>query len=175
MGEEWGARTRWQFFTDHPEPDLARSVQEGRVREFGGHGWTALYGGAVDVPDPQDPATFERSILDRSERDEPDRAALYEWYRELVALRRAVPDLASGDRAATDLTWDGPDEADGPWHGVLVLHRGAARVVVNLTDDEASVPVDGPLDVVAASRPVRVRPDAVVLDAQSVVVLAAPR
>ena len=58
MGEEWGTRTPWQFFTDHPEPDLAAAVRDGRRREFGGHGWDVLYGGDIEVPDPQDPATF---------------------------------------------------------------------------------------------------------------------
>jgi maltooligosyltrehalose trehalohydrolase len=179
MGEEWGARTPWQFFTDHPEPDLAQSVREGRAREFGGHGWAQVYAGPVDVPDPQDPATFERSVLDRAELGDPERAALHEWYRELIALRRSVPDLASGDLDATDLTWDGPADAGQsetgvPWEGVLVLQRGAARVVLNLTRAEASVPIDGSLDVVAASRPARAWPGGVVAAAQSVVVLVPP-
>ena len=35
MGEEWGARTPWQYFTDHPDPVLGRAVADGpagRVR-----------------------------------------------------------------------------------------------------------------------------------------------
>ncbi|ROS30826.1 malto-oligosyltrehalose trehalohydrolase [Cellulomonas sp. PhB150] len=174
MGEEWGARTPWQFFTDHPEPDLAASVREGRTAEFGGHGWTEVYHGDVEVPDPQAPSTFEASVLDRSERDDPERAALLEWYRVLAALRRAVPDLASGDLAATDVTWDGPDDAGGPWAGVLVLHRGAARVVANLADHPARVTLDGALDVAASSAPVTVGPDGIEIAARSVVVLVAP-
>ncbi|HET9874282.1 MAG TPA: malto-oligosyltrehalose trehalohydrolase, partial [Mycobacterium sp.] len=34
MGEEWGASTPFQFFTSHPEPELARATAEGRKREF---------------------------------------------------------------------------------------------------------------------------------------------
>jgi len=172
MGEEWGARTRWQFFTDHPEPDLAAAVRDGRTAEFGGHGWAQVYGPDVEVPDPQAPQTFARSVLDRSERDDPERAALLEWYRTLVALRRSVPDLTSGDLAATDLTWDGPDDADGPWSGVLVLRRGAARVIANLSGEPARVPVDGALDVVATWSPVEVDPAGVLVAPRSVVVLA---
>ncbi|AEE46240.1 malto-oligosyltrehalose trehalohydrolase [Cellulomonas fimi] len=162
QGEEWGTRTPFQFFTSFPDPDLGRAVSEGRRGEFGGHGWTELYGGPVDVPDPQDEATFRRSVLDRAEREAPGHARLLAWYRELVALRRSVPDLGSGDLAVTDLEWDGPDEADGPWHGVLVLHRGAARVVVNLTAEErsASLPAGAPLDVAAAWGSARVEPGA---------------
>ena len=152
MGEEWGTRTPWQFFTDHPEPDLAAAVRDGRRREFGGHGWDVLYGGDIEVPDPQDPATFRASILDRTELDDPahpEHARLRDWYRTLIALRRTVPDLASGDLSATDLVWGGASEReqdDVPWDGWLVLHRGSARVVINLSGEEAAVPVhtDGP-------------------------------
>ena len=101
MGEEWGARTPWQFFTDHAEPDLVESIRRGRTAEFGGHGWTDLYGGEVDVPDPQAPATVETSRLDWSEPERPEHSRLLDWYRTLIALRREVPDLASGDLAAT--------------------------------------------------------------------------
>ncbi|KQY24978.1 malto-oligosyltrehalose trehalohydrolase [Cellulomonas sp. Root485] len=184
MGEEWGTRTPWQFFTDHPEPDLAAAVRDGRRREFGGHGWDVLYGGDIEVPDPQDPATFRASILDRTELDDPahpEHARLRDWYRSLIALRRTVPDLASGDLSATDLVWGGAserDQDDVPWDGWLVLHRGTARVVINLSGEEAAVPVhtDGPVDVVAAWDPASVEPTpggALVLTApRSVVVLA---
>jgi len=142
MGEEWGTRRPFPFFTSYAEPDLADAVRAGRAAEFSGHGWRELYDGEVQVPDPQDPATRDAAVLDRDERTRGEHAVLHDWYRTLVALRRSVPDLASGDLSATDLTWDGPETADGPWHGVLVLHRGRARVVVNLDDDERTVALD---------------------------------
>ncbi len=142
MGEEWGTRRPFPFFTSYADPELAQAVREGRTAEFSGHGWQDLYGGTVQVPDPQDPATRDAAVLDRTERTQGEHALLLDWYRTLVALRRSVPDLASGDRAATDLAWDGPDAADGPWRGVLVLRRGRARVVVNLDDDERTVAPD---------------------------------
>ncbi|GIG39736.1 malto-oligosyltrehalose trehalohydrolase [Cellulomonas phragmiteti] len=182
MGEEWGASTPWRYFTDHPEPDLAQSVREGRTREFGGHGWVDLYGGPVDVPDPQDPATFRASVLDWSEPAAPEHARLLEWHRVLVALRRAVPDLASGDRHRTELEVLDAPRTDAPgWQGVLVLHRGDARVVVNLAHAPAAVPVRAarPLRVVAAWDGGAVHPsttpdDPLVVDvpARAVVVLA---
>jgi maltooligosyltrehalose trehalohydrolase len=193
MGEEWGARTPWQFFTDHPEPELSAAVREGRTREFGGHGWQELYGGPVAVPDPQDPATFAASVLDWDEPARPEHARLLEWYRVLIALRRTVPDLASGDRHATSLdvhtltdgapdpTGPASDAAPGPWQGALVLHRGDARVVLNLARTAAAVPVPTarPVRVVAAWDGGVVRapgapdePLVVELPARSVVVLA---
>ncbi|HEY2286948.1 MAG TPA: malto-oligosyltrehalose trehalohydrolase, partial [Streptosporangiaceae bacterium] len=39
MGEEWGADTPWQYFTNHEEQWLADAVREGRRSEFAAHGW----------------------------------------------------------------------------------------------------------------------------------------
>ena len=74
MGEEWGTRTPFQFFTAYTDPSLAAAVREGRTREFGGHGWAELYGGDVEVPDPQALSTFEASTLDRAELADPAHA-----------------------------------------------------------------------------------------------------
>ncbi|WP_199424190.1 malto-oligosyltrehalose trehalohydrolase [Actinotalea solisilvae] len=133
MGEEWGARTRWQYFTDHAEPELVEGIRRGRREEFSGHGWTDVYGGEVEVPDPQDPATVEASRLDWSEPAQPRHAALLRWYTDLVAVRRAVPEVASGDLGATRV-----EHEAGRW---LALHRGPVAVVVSLADDDVTVPV----------------------------------
>ena len=83
MGEEYGARTPFLFFTDHIDPSIADATREGRRREFARFAAFA----DEDVPDPQDPATFERSKLDRSERNDE----LYAFYKRLLALRRGLP------------------------------------------------------------------------------------
>ncbi|UJP39141.1 malto-oligosyltrehalose trehalohydrolase [Cellulomonas palmilytica] len=174
MGEEWGTRRPFPFFTSFTDPDLAQAVRDGRRDEFAGHGWAALYGCEVEVPDPQDPATRDAAVLDRDERAHGDHARLIEWYRTLVALRRSSADLASGDLAATDLTWSGPDDSDGPWRGLLDLRRGDARVLVNLDEDERAVTLepDVPLVVAAAWDPARYDgPDTLVVPAASAVVL----
>jgi maltooligosyltrehalose trehalohydrolase len=184
MGEEWGARTPWMFFTDHPEPDLAESVRAGRRAEFGGHGWTAADGTHVEVPDPQAPATFTRSRLDWAEPEQPAHARILGWYRTLVALRRTDADLGSGDLAATQVRFEGAGlpaaGATAPWEGWVVVERGAARVVVNLAHDERTVPLrtDEALEIAAAWDPAVLvppgagRPDAhVVVPARSVAVL----
>src|SRR5262249_5870212 len=76
QGEEWGAGTPFQYFTDHHDPDLGRAVSEGRRNEFAAFGWRA-----EDVPDPQDAATFERSKLDWAELDKDPHADVLAWYR----------------------------------------------------------------------------------------------
>ncbi|HEY0870363.1 MAG TPA: malto-oligosyltrehalose trehalohydrolase, partial [Acidothermaceae bacterium] len=69
MGEEWGATTRWPYFTSHPEPELAEAVHHGRIEEFRGHGWDLS-----TVPNPQDLATFHSAKLDWAEREAPGHA-----------------------------------------------------------------------------------------------------
>ena len=93
MGEEWGAQTPWQFFTSHPEPELGKATAEGRLAEFVKMGWDESV-----VPNPQDPDTFTRSRLDWAEID-PDHEGtarhrrLLTLHRDLIALRKAVPEL----------------------------------------------------------------------------------
>ena len=88
QGQEWGTRRPFQFFSHHDE-ELGRLITEGRLKEFGQHGWADVYGPDAAIPDPQAAASFEASKLDWSERDEPGHATMLGWYRTLIALRRA--------------------------------------------------------------------------------------
>jgi maltooligosyltrehalose trehalohydrolase len=131
MGEEWGASTPFQFFTSHPEPELARATAEGRKAEFAEHGWST-----DDVPDPQDPETFERSKLDWDELVREPHARLLDCYRSLLRLRRERAELT--DPWLENLSVD-YDEAE-QW---IVVHRGALRIACNLSAEPVSVPVGG--------------------------------
>ncbi|MGW3631394.1 malto-oligosyltrehalose trehalohydrolase [Streptomyces sp. NPDC005122] len=148
MGEEWAAGTPWQFFTDHTDPGLAEAVRRGRRREFAAHGWAE-----EDVPDPQDPATRERSCLDWSEPEKALHARVLAWYRDLIALRRRHPDLSDPDLAAVRIAHD----EGARW---LALRRGDVRVAVNLGQEAAVIPLGlSRARVLAAWEPVRT-PDA---------------
>ncbi|QYA97580.1 malto-oligosyltrehalose trehalohydrolase [Streptomyces anulatus] len=129
MGEEWGARTPWQFFTDHTDPELAEAVRNGRRREFGAHGWDQ-----EEIPDPQDPATRDRSCLDWSEPEREPHGRLLAWYRELIALRRTLPDLHDPDLASVKTAFD----EDARW---LAYRRGDLRIAVNLAEKPAAIPL----------------------------------
>jgi maltooligosyltrehalose trehalohydrolase len=138
QGEEWAASSPFQFFTDHQEPELANAVREGRRREF--ESFTTFSG--EEVPDPQDEATYRRSILDWSELDRPPHAEMLAWYRALLGLRAASPDLRTDGAGDTAATHD-------PAGGWLRIRRGHAVVAVNVGDHATEVPLDG-LDVVVA-------------------------
>ena len=87
QGEEHGEQAPFQFFSDHIDEDIATATREGRRREFAAF---AEFRGR-EVPDPQDPATFEASKLTRT--GEP--AGLQDLYARLLRVRmscrRATP------------------------------------------------------------------------------------
>ncbi|MEV3854855.1 malto-oligosyltrehalose trehalohydrolase [Streptomyces sp. NPDC050095] len=145
MGEEWAASTPWQYFTDHTDPGLAEAVRKGRRREFAAHGWAE-----EDIPDPQDPATRERSCLDWSELDAGHHARVLAWYRDLIALRHARTDLQNPDLAAVKVAYD----EEARW---IAYRRGDLRVAVNLSDVPVTIPLGRRVTrVLAAWEPVRV-------------------
>ncbi len=79
MGQEYDEPNPFQFFTDYGDPVLQKAVTEGRRHEFKDFDFQ-------DVPDPQDPATFERSRLNW-ELIEGENLML-DWYRSLIRLRK---------------------------------------------------------------------------------------
>ena len=142
MGEEWGADTPWQYFTDHIDPGLARAVAEGRKAEFAEHGWAS-----ADIPDPQDEATFLRSKLDWAQLDREPYLGILAWYRELIALRRARPELTDPrlDRVSADF------DEDARW---IMVRRGRLRIAANLGREPVRLALGQPAaGVLAASSP----------------------
>ena len=161
MGEEWGAGTPWQFFTGWDDEELGRATATGRIEEFARMGWDPSL-----VPDPQDPATFERSKLDWDELGEPPHARVLAAYRELIALRRTVPDLLDPRFEHIGVETDHD-------RGALIVRRGRVTVAVNLGNAPITVAVEGEIRFEsregAASRtgsgdlPVQLEPDAAVV------------
>jgi maltooligosyltrehalose trehalohydrolase len=139
QGEEWGASTPFQYFTDHEDPDLGRAVSDGRRNEFSSFGWDP-----ADVPDPQERATFDRSTLDWDEVAEPVHAGLLGWYRQLIALRRRLLALGDDRLERTD-AW--ADDATG----TIVVRRGPALVVANVGPEQQAVGTEGRTTLAAAS------------------------
>ena len=69
MGEEWGARTPWQFFTSTRSRSSREAVAEGRTAEFAEHGWDAARRAR-----PAGPGHLPRSKLDWTEREQEPQA-----------------------------------------------------------------------------------------------------
>ncbi|MGB3828100.1 MAG: malto-oligosyltrehalose trehalohydrolase [Ornithinimicrobium sp.] len=130
MGEEWAARTKWQYFTAHQEEWLAQSIRDGRNAEFAAHGWSQT------VPDPQSEQTVIDSRLDFSERTEPAHARMLAWYQLLLRLRRSVPALRDTPLGESSVTVD-PEKA------LWWVRRGDVSVVANLSDEPCTVDLGG--------------------------------
>jgi len=132
MGQEWAASSPFQFFTDL-DPRIGTMVTEGRRREFRDFAAFADPDALSLIPDAQDPATFERSRLDWSERQDPAHAACLALYTELLRLRHAHRALAASPALAGDA--EAIDD-----HSILMRREdGVERflVVVRLTGSGA--------------------------------------
>ena len=143
QGEEFAASTPFQYFADHDDPKMAKSVSEGRRREFAAFGWDP-----ASIPDPENAETFRRSKLNWKEIGDGRHAEMLDWYRKLIHLRRNSPSLNDGDLHDITVAFDEDDR----W---LIMDRkgdhGAVRVLCNLGDQPVELPNPDSLPVVLAS------------------------
>ena len=125
QGEEWGSKSRFQFFTDYEDEGIGKAVDEGRKREFASHDWDKIYDGEVEVPSPQALSTFLNSKLLWQELTEVEHKKMLTWYRHLIALRRegVFADFISLERQ----------------NRLLVLKTKHAQVIVNLDRSSANI------------------------------------
>ncbi len=166
MGEEWAAATPFQYFTNHPEPELGRAVSQGRKREFAAFGWDP-----AEVPDPQDETTFQRSKLDWDEPDRQPHAEILDWYKRLIRLRRSAPALSTGRREDVRVRFDEDDK----W---LVIQRGPVAVACNFDDKPHTLPLppdQDPTVLLASSPSIQPADSQVELPAESVAILGPDR
>jgi maltooligosyltrehalose trehalohydrolase len=141
QGEEWEATSPFQYFTDHDDPKLAATVRDGRRREFASFDWGPGY-----VPDPQDPATYDRSKLDWAESAKDAHQDMLSWYRTLIALRHQRPELS-------DPRLEGIEMIVSEEEHWLVLTRGPLGVAASLAAADTVVPVPVAARVLASSDP----------------------
>src|SRR3954447_20279150 len=142
MGEEYGEKAPFQFFSDHIDEEIATATREGRRREFAAF---AQFG--EEIPDPQSPQTFENSKL--SWDADPALTALY---TELLAIRRELP-----SRDADSIEFD----EGAKW---LRVRRGDFELVCNFSDQAARIPVSSADIRIAAPLGARVEDGAVALE-----------
>jgi maltooligosyltrehalose trehalohydrolase len=162
QGEEWGASTPFQYFTDHEDPELGRAVSEGRRSEFAHFGWSP-----EEVPDPQDPATYARSRLDWRELSSELHASILGWHRQLIRLRRQLPALTDGRMDQVRVRFD----EHAHW---FVLERGPVTVACNLAAHAQTVPLMKERStriLLASEAEIGVKAEGVVIPAEALVIL----
>jgi maltooligosyltrehalose trehalohydrolase len=134
MGEEYGETNPFHYFISHGDAQLVEAVREGRREEFAAFGW------ADTVPDPQSETTFTNSRLDRAKLEDPKHAAIWELYRDLIAMRR----WEVGGRRWEAAAW-GETEVAGrdDWMTLARRTSGGARMVAvfNCADRDQEIPL----------------------------------
>lgn len=88
MGEEYGETAPFPYFISHNGAELIQAVRKGRRAEFAAFEWQG------EIPDPQAETTFALARLNRGIRSEGWHKVLYDFYRELIRLRKENRALA---------------------------------------------------------------------------------
>jgi maltooligosyltrehalose trehalohydrolase len=87
MGEEYAEDLPFQYFISHTDKELIEAVRKGRTEEFESFQWQG------QCPDPQAVKTFTASKLNWEKRSKGRHKTLLNYYRELIALRKAFPNF----------------------------------------------------------------------------------
>jgi maltooligosyltrehalose trehalohydrolase len=99
MGEEWGSKQPFLFFTDY-EGELADAVREGRRREFAKFSAFSDEKRRASIPDPNDERTFADSTPRYEERAQGEHLEWLHFYKSALAVRaQLVAPLLRGARA----------------------------------------------------------------------------
>lgn len=88
MGEEYCEMAPFSYFISHSDPALVEAVRKGRREEFNAFNWQG------EIADPQDKAAFLSARLNHELRNKGQHKVLYDFYRELIRLRKENPVLA---------------------------------------------------------------------------------
>ena len=131
MGEEYGEQNPFYYFVSHDDPELNRLVREGRKKEF-----ENFYDDDEDVADPASPETFEKSKLSWAIRDKPEYQAMFDFYKELIRLRKTHPVLKVPDKDQLEITEEGKVFMLQRWQGDAFL-----LVIMNYEQHDAAVTV----------------------------------
>ena len=127
MGEEYGETAYFPYFVSHSDPKLVEAVRQGRKAEY-----AAFHTG--DPPDPQSERTFRSAKLDHSLKKEGSHHVLWEFYKELIRLRKELPVLSN-------LSKDGLEVRGNMKQNVLLVRRRAdeseALIGYNFSDRAA--------------------------------------
>jgi maltooligosyltrehalose trehalohydrolase len=134
MGEEYSERAPFEYFVSHGDPSLVEAVRQGRKDEFAKFGWTG------EIPDPQSEATFLDSKLNWDLQTAGRHRILWDFYQELLRIRRNVPPL-------TDLDKNAMEVSSFAGQKVLLVRRWKGSSQVLIVCHFGQVPIELPLPI----------------------------
>lgn len=100
MGEEYAEGAPFPYFVSHCDAELVAGVRRGRLEEF------AAFGQQGTPPDPQAESTYLSAKLDPEQRHRGYHCDLFNFYRELIRLRKEFQSLNFLSREGTDIIAD---------------------------------------------------------------------
>lgn len=95
MGEEYAEKNPFLFFTDYEDSELQSAVSEGRRKEFKDFNWD-------EIPDPQNEQSFFNSKLTPRENWTKENQWIFNFYRDLINLRKKHPALRHLEKENTE-------------------------------------------------------------------------
>lgn len=104
MGEEYGETAPFPYFVSHSDPNLIEAVRRGRREEFSAFQWSG------EPPDPQHESTFLSAKLDCEMRHRRHHKAIYDFYRNLMAVRKDLETLRDEGREHIEVFGWEPDK-----------------------------------------------------------------
>ncbi|HEX3108217.1 MAG TPA: DUF3459 domain-containing protein, partial [Thermoanaerobaculia bacterium] len=128
MGEEYGEKAPFQYFTSHSDSDLIEAVRRGRIEEFDDFAWEG------EPPDPHDEQTFERSKLRWESLGREEHQMILSLYRQLLRLRRETPALRTLDLSRVETHVDENRR-------VLLVRRDTVLIAFHFGEKAATVEI----------------------------------
>lgn len=133
MGEEFGARTPFYFFSDFG-PELALSVTEGRKKEFARFPQFSSPETRRLIPDPCDEETYLRTRLDWNKLEEKENRMILRQCRDLLQCRQReiIPRLRGTTGGQADCTVLAANSLQARW---TMPDSTRLTVFLNLEDE----------------------------------------
>lgn len=100
MGEEYGEKQPFLYFTDHSDKYLTELVRKGRKQGF------KVFKYKGDPIDPGDLNTFLSSKLSLSDGFDEKQQALFRFYKMLISLRKDHPVLSQTNKQNIDVNYN---------------------------------------------------------------------
>jgi len=98
MGEEYGEEAPFFYFVSHSDQDLIEAIRKSKEEEF------KVFAGRGEMQDPQSPDTFHKCQLNWEQRKEGKHKILWEFYQQLLQLRRTIPALRKLDKKSLEVS-----------------------------------------------------------------------
>jgi len=117
MGEEYAETAPFPYFISHGDGELVEAVRRGRLEEF------SHFGSRGVPPDPQSEATFLSAKLHLDQHLKGDQREIFDFYRELIQLRRNCDSLARLSRTGMQVV------ASDEEHVIALIRRAGDEQV----------------------------------------------